>query len=514
MSTWLALALPALALQLAQRALDPALARTLALAIVEGPAQRTQVVFCNRRARHAGVAPGMKLAAAQALERELVAIERDGGRERAALQELCCWAYQFSDRIVPFASAGGSGLLIETGASERLFGGRATLRQRIGARLHKLGYRAAGASAPTAAAARVLALARAGHVAAPDAVDPSQLRPALSCLPLHLLGWEEQVNQTLHALGLDTIGGVLELPRDAFARRFGARRLLDLDRMLGTVPDPQPPFVPPERFRARIDLPADLVDASRLLVPVHRLLLLLEGFLRGRGAGATALALHAHHDRRREQSLVPTPIALALAAPERDAQRLLRLFTERLARVRLPDAATVLELELERMAELVPASASFLPPAPGTGAQGFETLQLAETLHARLGPEGVFRLQALGDHRPEFAHRIVSLVRGPAATPVPDPAPAQARQRPLLILPVPRPLQAPAAGGDRPQYRGPLALLAGPERIEAGWWDLGYPRRAAVQRDYFVARNDHGQTLWIYRELCAPHSWFLHGFFG
>jgi protein ImuB len=65
-----------------------------------------------------------------------------------------------------------------------------------------------------------------------------------------------------------------------------------------------------------------------------------------------------------------------------------------------------------------------------------------------------------------------------------------------------------------PLYRGPLVLLAGPERIEAGWWDLGQPRRATVHRDYFVARNRHGQTLWIYRELAAPHRWFLHGFFA
>ena len=57
-------------------------------------------------------------------------------------------------------------------------------------------------------------------------------------------------------------------------------------------------------------------------------------------------------------------------------------------------------------------------------------------------------------------------------------------------------------------------LLAGPERIEAGWWDLGQAQRATVHRDYFVARNPHGQTLWVYRELAAPHHWFLHGFFA
>lgn len=511
MSTWLALALPALPLQLARRTLDPALARALALAVVDGPVQRAHVVFCNRKARSAGIAPGMKLAAAQALARELVAIDYDAQREQATLHELACWAYQFSARIVPFASVKGSGLLIETGASERLFGGSAKLRRRIIGELARLGFRAADASAATPAAARVLAWARAHGLAAADAADAAQLRGALEPLPLDLLGWDEPLVESLRTLGLRTIGQVLHLPRDAFARRFGARSLLDLDRLLGSVSDPQPPFAPPERFCASIDLPADLGDVGRLLAPLGRLLLLLEGFLRGHGAGATALSLLAHHSRRRAQRTAPTTITLGLAAPERDVQRLLRLFAERLARVRLPEPAIVLELRLERMAAWTPVNSSFLPPAPDTAAQGLDALHLAETLHARLGSEGVFQLQALGDHRPERAYRIIPLTPDPPAAPDPAPAPAQ---RPTLFLPLPQPLRTPAADQDRPHYRGPLQLLAGPERIEAGWWDLACDTGATVHRDYFVARNQHGQTLWIYRELGAPRGWFLQGFFA
>jgi protein ImuB len=511
MPTWIALHLPALALQLTQRALEPALARSLALAVVDGPAQRKDVVSCNGKARRAGVMPGMKLAAAQALAGDLVAIEHDAEREHTALQELACWAYQFSARIVPFQSRDRSGLLIETGASERLFGGRDALRQRIVGGLRSLGYHATDASAATPAAARVLAHARGLGLTAPDEGEASRLHAALGPLPLRLLGWEEQACETLHTLGLSTIGDVLALPREAFARRFGAQQLADLDRMLGTIPDPQPPYVPPEQFRARIELPADLVDIAQLTVPAHRLLRLLEGFLRGHGAGATALLLRIHHSPRREQPVAPTAIGIALAVPERDAQRLLRLLTERLTRTTLPEPAVVVELQLERMAQLVPVSASFLPPAPQTAAQGIGALQLAEEFHARLGSAGVFQLQAVSDHRPDFAYRVVPLAPD---SPYPQSQTLTPTQRPSLILPAPRRLQTPAEKGGMPQYGGPLALLAGPERIEAGWWDLGHPRQATVHRDYFVARNGRGQTLWIYRELAAPHSWFLHGFFA
>jgi len=513
MSTWLALNLPALSLQLAQRGLNAALARNLTLAIVDGPVQRTDIVFCNDKARSAGVLPGMKLAAAQALAHDLVAIRRDAQRERTALEELACWAYQFSARIVPFQARDSSAVLIETGASERLFGGRDALRQRIVGALRSLGYRATDASAATPAAARILACARELGLRPPDAVAAAQLPSALGPLPLRLLDWEEQINETLYALGLSTIGQVLALPREAFARRFGAQQLSDLDRMLGTIPDPQPPFAPLEQFRAHIELPADLVDVAQLTVPVHRLLRLLEGFLRGHGAGATALLLRVHHSARREQPTAPTTIGLALAVPERDAQRLLRLFTERLTRISLPEPAIRLELELERMAELVPPNASFLPPAPQSATQGTDALQLAETLHARLGSTGVFQLQALSDHRPEFAYRVVPLAPG---LPYPQSQTPLPTQRPLMILPTPQRLATAPKESGTPHYGegGPLALLAGPERIEAGWWDLGQAQRATVHRDYFVARNRSGQTLWIYRELTAPHNWFLHGFFA
>ena len=95
MACWLALLLPALPLQLAQRALPPALQATLPLAIVEGPPQRLAVSHCNAAARVAGIVPGLKLAAAQALARELTALPRDSAREQQALAEVACWATQF-----------------------------------------------------------------------------------------------------------------------------------------------------------------------------------------------------------------------------------------------------------------------------------------------------------------------------------------------------------------------------------------------------------------------------------
>jgi protein ImuB len=498
---WLAIVLPALPLQLAARAVE----QPGPIAIVEGPAQRPQVVFCNDVARAAGIAPGLKLAAAQALARELIAIERKPEVERDALHELACWAYQFSAQI----SLKDDGLLVETGASEMLFGGRMPLHRHIARGLRELGYAAALGHAATPRAAWLIGRARALGLTARDPQEAAFLHGALAPLPLAVLDWEGSIVDTLRTLGLATIGDLLRLPRDAFARRFGTPPLDDLDRALGQRPDPQPLFAPPEFFDAEIELPADVIDTEQLMFPAHRLLRSLEGFLRGRGAGTTELVFTARHSAcqsaRRAQPLAPTRIALQLAAPERDAARLAKLAAERLARVRLPQPAITLALRVERLQPFAAVNASWLPPAEGSGT---DWQQLAETLHARLGSERVFQLQPVDDHRPEHAFRVVPL----AVDASERSAPAQATpQRPLLLVEAPRPL---ACRQETPDYGGPLALVAGPERIESGWWDIGSPHRRGVHRDYFVARNPRGQTLWVYRELAAPRGWFLHGFFA
>ncbi|MGB3426650.1 MAG: DNA polymerase Y family protein [Burkholderiaceae bacterium] len=494
---WLAVLLPALPLQLAERVTEPG----HAVAIVEGPAQRPLIVHCNDAARDQGVAPGMKLAAAQALVRDLIAVERHLEHEREALAELAAWAYQFSGEIV----AQADGVLIETGGSERLFGGRSRLSRAVRDGLMQLGYRAAFGYAVTPRAARVVALARARRLACPHLFDAAHLEAALAPLPFTLIEWSDATTDTLHALGLATIGDLLALPRPSFAKRFGRERLDDLDRLLARRADPQPMYAPPERFAATIELPADVTDTARLMLPAQRLLASLEGFLRGRGAGTTALQFTATHDARRTKPQPPTEITLKLAAPERDAGRLGALLAERLTRVTLPEPAIALALAVEQLQPFATMNGSLLPqPAE----PGVDWLKLAETLHARLGSERVFQLQAVDDHRPEHAWRAVPLAidgAGAGAVPLP-PSP-----RPLLLLPLPQPLPL---RNDQPLYRDPLTLVTGPERIECGWWDLGRPGVQAVHRDYFVARNGRGQLLWIFRELAAPRGWFLHGLFA
>jgi protein ImuB len=127
----------------------------------------------------------------------------------------------------------------------------------------------------------------------------------------------------------------------------------------------------------------------------------------------------------------------------------------------------------------------------------------------------VCTLAPRAEHRPEHAWTSAAVadagkVAGVAGTtrgkpPYPAQSP-HARPRPAWLLERPRALITRDA---QPLHHGPLTLLAGPERIQSGWWD-----NRPVARDYFVARNPLGETCWIYRELSASRRWFLHGVFG
>lgn len=446
-----------------------------------------RVAAATPPARRAGVRPGMALAAAAALAPGLAARERDGAAEARALQALAAWALQFTPRVSPRPPAG---LLLEVAGSRALFGGLSALTARVRDGLAALGFPEARlAAAPTPGGAWLLA--RAGDET--PVADLESLASRLLPLPLAVLDLSPRAAGDLKAVGVATLGELAALPRAGAVRRFGPEPLDRLERALGARPDPRVFFAPPPVLDARLALPAETADREALLFGARRLLAGLEGDLRARGAGVDALTLH----------LVPEagpslPLALRLAAPERDAGALLRVLKARLEGATL--ARPVAELRLAAVPVPLPARDRPLFAGPETGAEGLAPL--LDRLRARLGEATVGGLAAVADHRPERAWRAALPAPGPAAS-VP-PAPAWGH-RPCWLLPNPDPL--PEVDG-RPWLGGPLDLVAGPERIEGGWWD-----GADLARDYYRARDPAGGRHWIYRRLPGG-GWFRHGIFS
>jgi protein ImuB len=484
---WVALELPSLALQIAERAGVCA----APLVISEGSPQRPLVACANEAARQAGIREGQAVAAAKALAGELRVVPRDAHAERDALEGLAAWAGQYT----PMASVDGDGIVLEVEACLRLFNGHAKLTSAIQRGVRALGLHATLGVAPTPLAARLFARAEARGLQVRSCVALAELRERLADLPLFLLDWPEKTLARLTDLGVLRLRDMLDLPAEGIARRFGPEIVVSLDRLVGRVPDPREPYAPPPRFRSRLELPAEAEGVEALLFALRRLLAEFEGAMRARGCGVQRLALVLEHGRK-ARSRVP----LDFASPEREADFILAIAREKLGRLTLPAATLALELRAEALLPYVPREATWLP---GAKEHALDRERLLERLAARLGSDRVFGIAIANDHRPEKDWRKPGTDLGfpPGRKPgsVLDVRPTWLLQRPQRLI----------TQEGAPSCQGALALLAGPERIESGWWD-----GAEVNRDYYVAANPRGETFWIYREHRGEQGWYMHGVFA
>ncbi len=505
----------------------------------------------------------------------------DGLTDAAAA--LAWWALQFTPRVALL----GQTVLLEVSTSERLFGGRRQLILRVRATecpVARLRMTQAGSA--------LLALARL-QVAAAAGRDPDQL-------PLHALADAVPHLATLERIGCQTWGDLRALPRGGVVRRFGAPLLDALDRAYGQRPETYPWLVLPEVFDMPLELQAQVEAAPALLFAARRLLAQLQVWLKARQQGVLAFELVWQMDARRDTATEGS-VLIRTATPTLDMAHLQRLLVENLQRITLPAPVLYLRLRTLETVALSGATASLLPDEQR---RGDDWVQLLERLAARLGPEQVVRVWPHADHRPECMQDWLPAAVATPGADAPRSAGASAggagkkgprlsgggsgkvdgsrrdnnarkratTQKPLMLRDALYPtwlLATPlrlAVRQDRPLYQGPLTLLAGPQRLEAAWWDVALAPGEAAQvepqvqevrssyarsapqpslppktdgaasvapaqptphglalRDYFLARSAQAGLLWIYRERLMTAGvdgdkpvgqWYLHGVFG
>jgi len=376
-----------------------------------------------------------------------------------ALEPVAAWACQFTPKV---SLEPPRELLLEVQGSLRLHGGLDALDERLAAGLLALGFSARRASAPTPRAALWLARGEG---------------EAFEALPVEVTGLDVEF---FRSLGVTTVGELLRLPREGLAQRCGAHVAGDLDRALGALPEPRVFFAPPPCFAAGLELPAPVIHAEGLLFGARRLLVQLEGLLTALQAGIRGFALKLTHADAPESI-----VQVGLASPARDTERLAQVLRERLGSVILPEPVEAMRLEAGDFAPLPGRSGAMFGDAAGDAE---DWARLAERLRARLGHDAVYGLTTHPDHRPEHAWRRVEPGEwDPHEFKTPGPRPA------WLLEP-------------RKLNEGEFAPLAGPERIESGWWDGD-----EAKRDYFVARLPNASLAWVYREA---DEWYLHGLFA
>lgn len=451
--------------------------------LTDGSVRHPRVVLADAAAEALGVRAGQPLAVARSLHARLPALARDDEAERVLLASLAGLAYRCSAQV---SLAPPCSLLIEVGASLNLFGGWPPLERELRATFASTGLAHVLALAPVATAALVLARWQPERL---FVTMPPLLRE-LEKIPVSKCGLADEISSSLSAMGLVRLGQVLALPRAELARRIGHAALAHLDRLCGLAPETRVTWQPPTRYARRFEFDYRVRDSTALAFPLQRLLNEFAGFLVARDGGVQQFEVVLEHEggacRR---------VPVGLLAPQRDAAVLFELARARLERVALDDAVCAISLVADRLPGVKPVHADLFEMRRQ---DALDWPALLERLRARLGDEAVSGMVACADHRPERAWRRV---------PATSVAPSTAGVRPLAVPTGPRPLWL--LSRTIPLRPEPQALLAGPERIESGWWD-----GADERRDYYVVRMPNGQRAWAYLPAGASQGWMLHGWFA
>ncbi len=495
MRLWIGLSLPQLALEV----FSPNWCSDPGSVVLE----QERVLALSPAARAAGVQPGMRRGGVLMLLPEARLLERSLAREAEALNAVALAMLQYTPQV---AQDDEATLLMDIGASLRLFGGIRALCARVRASLRTLGFTASVSCAPTARAAWLLAR-RGGKGGRTVKMD--SLGRRLDRLPVALLPPARSYLAWFEGIGCERLGELRRLPRPGLQRRCGRALLDTLDAAYGMGPELFEWIVPPESFRARLELFDRIEQADLLLAGAHHLVLQLVGWLCARQLAVERITLLIEHERGRV-AMPPTPLEIVLAEPVWRDDHLVRLLRERLAKLELPAPVIGLVLEAQQVRAMAPPTDSLFPE-PGGSEE--DRVRMLELLVARLGADNVLQALPQADYRPEVANEWVPVQQKVRAA-------ERAARLPPNVASLPRPswlLAKPIAllmRNHRPFYGSPLKVASTPERIEAGWWS------DTQARDYFIAEGQDHALYWIYRERMvgagddAEPRWYLHGLFG
>jgi len=324
------------------------------------------------------------------------------------------------------------------------------------------------------------------------------LRSALGRLSTDVLELNREERRRLYNMGVRRLQDLWRLPTDGLRKRFGSSFVNQLQRALGERPEPQRYYQPPPAFSSSYDLLCEVENVQLLLPVLEEFLAQLVDFLRRRDLSTSRLVVSLIHER---QSC--TSITMGLREPSRCRQHLLQLLEIHFNNLAVPAPVIALKMQVVRFDAYLGQSGELLHDSGKTSAGSRRLDLFMEQLQARIGEEPVRKIASVAEHCPEYAtsqQDPLLAARRAADHPCTD------NPRPLWLLPEPQVLKV---CNGKLYHHESLRILSGPERIETRWWS-----GTDVRRDYYVAQEDNGSRLWIYREKTGDRCWFLHGIFA
>lgn len=451
------------------------------------------ILWVNRRAEANRIVPGMRYAAGLSLARDLRGGVVSDQEVATAVEDLTRRLWCFSPGIEPSEREPGVFWLNASGL-RFLYPCLATWAEAIVSDLRTEAFQANVAVGFSHFGAYATARSlRENRVFADAAAEQAFVEE----VAIARLGFDPKVRDTLHRLGINTLGGFMALPAAGIRKRFGAEaaRWHALAQGTGWTPLNPETLLEPVEHNLALDYPETQAD---------RLTLYCEGLL-----DRVLTDLVARHEDLQELRIRLTldngevcTEEVAPASPTRDARQILALVALRLEKLTLACGATDIHLHgvgakvSERQLDLFAETPRRNPET---------ALKTFALLRAELGNDAVTHAVLQEGHLPEAGYRWETLDRLPAPKPKPSPTPPLVRRIYHPVIPLP--------GRQAPVLRGPffarepedaVVEMLGPYVVSGGWW----VRETARAYHYVHTRN--GRWLWVFQDL-KRGRWFLQG---
>jgi protein ImuB len=462
--------------------------------------ERGRVVDCTLTAAALGVRPGMTLVQAQAVATDARTVFDDPAADTRVWAEVL----EALDAVSPIVEDAGLGrAFLEM---HGIAGDPAVWLGAVREALVAFDLPVRVGLGPNRFVAHVAAACGDGVVCARD---PAAF---LAPLPLDLLvqsdngAMDDRICERLRLLGVNTLGGLAALPHGPFVRRFGIEAAAWHDLARGIDDRPLKPRARALRVDRVLYGEGEASSEEQVLFALRTLVGWVVDDLcaAGKRAGRLVLQLDCEDGETRE---LTTRVAQPTAVP----RALFELLRARLEGIVLTAPVVGLRLVAEELASGGVALSLFAASDPDPDAIGVVLARLA----AALGEGNALRARVCEGSRIERRFTFEPFTVEALATRGPQldrPQLAAAATLQLRIV-TPRPIAvrvidgAPRFAGSPPQH---VVDVAGPWRVEEGWWAAATGGGSPLVRDEYDLYLDDGALLRIARE---GNQWSVRGIY-
>jgi protein ImuB len=456
----------------------------------EGPNGR--ITHLNTLARKSRLRIGMRQTVARDLLPSLHTAVVSPEEISEVCRELITSLQTFSPRVEASEHAGG--FHVDPEGLQRLYGGHHNWAISIHRYLRARHWR----NSVTIGFHRLRALAIAmTHNGVTVVQSADEEHESSNKTPLREFDLPSDLCESLGALGIETLGDFLIVPSGELHSRFGARASALHDSFAEDMQLPIQPhvFYEPACISFQVDPPDE--DQNRLLFAIKGALhsLLHQVLVRGEAIQFIELSLHLERASIHRERISP-------ASPTLDLMLLLELIRLRLGETRLQGAVE----EVAILANTVSARAEQVALPGHQPSRDISAAHRAlAQIRAAYGEHSVTKARTREAHLPEASFHWEPIQHAQVGQRTGAP-PVSSMIRRVYARPKPLPPRKPKEPEAGPSLAKDQVIehMYGPYRVSGGWW------KRLVERDYYYAKTDHGDLLWLFYDR-PRKRWFLHG---